>query len=747
MQILKKLSFLFLLFLLYSRPNLYSQNNLFRSFDIDIFENNVLLENPWVGGLYNPQFYQIDIDFDNDNDLVIFDYQGSSIMCFENLIETTGINDYNFNPDYSNQFPKLSNWINLRDFNCDNIPDLFSYNPDQGSVVQYIGYQNSDNLISFLVHDSLLRTNYNNESTLLSFSEFDRPAFEDIDNDGDLDLLFFNNSDQVDFHSNQSVELYGHCDSLIFEFITDCWGQFDEDQDNFSFNLGITCDSIEFSSLLPHTGSTRMLFFDYENDNDLDLIGGFGNSKNLAFLTNGGTTEEALMTDVDSLFPEEGILIDLPNFPAAYFLDMNNDNKKELVISSSFNGKAENNIWLYNNLDNENEWPVWEFDKDNFLQDEMIDHGAYSNPTIVDYDLDELPDLIISNRGIATGPNANIYSAYLSLYKNTGSLDSPEFELIEKDWMGFSNLNYSHIKATFGDLDNDGDSDLIFGDYFGKIFYLENIAILGQSMNFDLNNIIELDLDVGYFATPHLVDIDNDGDFDILSGEAQGRVFYYKNNGNSEDFSFELENDFYGAIDVRPQNSVLGYSVPFLFSPNLDSSRILFVGTIEGKVLSFKGVDESFTNFESIDSDLQFVETGANASPTVLSNDMDEGFLIIGGIRGGLQLYEFDEDLFLNAISLNQSNSNESVQLKVYPNPFQNGYLNLEFPYLPNSQKGMVYIINSLGQITFSNSLNLNQNKVKYDLNISEHEIHNGVNVILWVSEDGMDRLYSLLVK
>lgn len=727
---------LFIALFLFSTENIHGQENLHRVFNINVYNDSLPLESPWVGGLFNPQFYQADIDFDNDNDIIIFDYQDNSILIYKNTFETSGFNNYVYFPDYADQFPELTNWCNIQDYNCDGISDLLTYNPVQGSIIQYVGYQNSDNLLSFTFQNNQLWTSKNDEISVLSFSQFDRPSFKDVDNDGDLDLLFFNNSDQVDFHSNQTIELYGHCDSLIFEFITDCWGEFDEGQSNF--NLSITCDSLKHPSVSQHTGSSRILFFDYENDDDYDIIAGYGNNRILSFLTNGGTGDEALMSDLDSIYPYESTGINLPSFPAAYFLDLNNDAINELIVSSSFSGKAENNIWLYKN-NNENEWPEWEFVKDNFLQDNMIDNGAYNNPTFTDYNLDDLPDLIISNRGIASGENANIYTSYLSLYENIGSLDSPAFKLIEKDWMGLSSLNFSHIKTTFEDLDSDGDKDLVLGEYFGNLYFMENIASVGESMSFDLNNILNLGLDVGYFSTPYLADIDKDGDFDIISGEAQGRVFYYKNTGTSAQFNFELESDFYGSIDVRPNNSNLGYSVPFLFNPSSDpdSSRILIVGNIEGKIISFKGVDEGYTNFEVTNPEFQIIDTGANASPTALYKNSTEGFIITGGIRGGLQLYEYANNLLLNTPYLNPPSDPELLKLKIYPNPLQNQQLNIEFPFKSKSIRGMIYITNSLGRITYSNPLNIQKEISKYSLSIKNNEISKGINNIVWISNDG----------
>ena len=54
----------------------------------------------------------------------------------------------------------------------------------------------------------------------------------------------------------------------------------------------------------------------------------------------------------------------------------------------------------------------------------------------------------------------------LKLFKNTGTVTTPSYELIDDDYLGFSeNASSSNNPApAIGDLDGDGDDDLIIGD-------------------------------------------------------------------------------------------------------------------------------------------------------------------------------------------------------------------------------------------------------------------------------------------
>ena len=421
------------------------------------------------------------------------------------------------------------------------------------------------------------------------------------------------------------------------------------------------------------------------------------------------------MEVVDNFFPENDVEILLPNFPAAYLLDINSNGQKELLITSSFEGKAEDNIWLYQNAGT-NANPVWQKEQSNFLQNQMIDVGANAQPTFVDYNLDGLQDLVLSNRGLATGDNANIYISYLSLFRNTGTGSNPTFELVEKDWMNLSALNLREVKVTFGDLDGDGDSDLIMGEYVGKIFYIENIAAAGAEIKLDMSNVVELGFDVGNLACPQLVDVDEDGLLDLLVGEVQGRVFYYNNVGTFENYAFMLTNNFYGSIDVRPPNSSLGFSSPFLFRPAPGQNRILLVGNVEGEVFGYSGVDDQLTIFGPVLPELSIIHTGANAAPAVLySDDMDQHYLMAGTIRGGVQLYQFTDEIsglddvpFLAYAKTNAIN--------VFPNPVVGSKATLEFGNVNTPQPGVLYVYNCFGNKVYECPLDLKRGKRHYEV-------------------------------
>ena len=81
---------------------------------------------------------------------------------------------------------------------------------------------------------------------------------------------------------------------------------------------------------------------------------------------------------MDSLFPVYNQAVDLQLFPAAFFLDVNNDQKKDMLVSTNSNGYLANSKYYDNMLYYENvgiNQEVFSYRFNDFLQSEVIDIG------------------------------------------------------------------------------------------------------------------------------------------------------------------------------------------------------------------------------------------------------------------------------------------------------------------------------------------------------------------------------------
>ena len=177
-----------------------------------------------------------------------------------------------------------------------------------------------------------------------------------------------------------------------------------------------------------------------------------------------------------------------------------------------------------------------------------IDVGTDSTPNFVDIDNDGDLDMYV---GADDGT--------ISFYANTGSDTAPVYTAHAIDWHDFG----SDSKITFGDIDNDGDMDAFVGESGGTINFIRNdgtasspVATNVTGAGNPLNGV-----DVGDDSAPELIDLDNDGDLDMVIGAGDGTLRYFQNTGTAGSPSFtELtggSNPFNG-LDVG-QDAILDF--------------------------------------------------------------------------------------------------------------------------------------------------------------------------------------------
>lgn len=86
------------------------------------------------------------------------------------------------------------------------------------------------------------------------------------------------------------------------------------------------------------------------------------------------------------------------------------------------------------------------------------------------------------------------------------------------------------------DFDGDDDLDLVVGCFGPKFYFYENNADSENGEPSLAEQPIELPIESpGYHSAPHLVDWDNDGDLDLLSGSTEGGVLLSENTGTREE--------------------------------------------------------------------------------------------------------------------------------------------------------------------------------------------------------------------
>ncbi|OQA02255.1 MAG: FG-GAP repeat protein [Bacteroidetes bacterium ADurb.Bin408] len=632
---------------------------------------------PWVGGENSCQLSAIDLNFDNIKDLVVFDRTGNRLKTFINNGAPNTI-DYVYAPEYEQYFPPIHDWLFLVDYNNDGIEDIFTY-----SIAGMSVWRNDSDPVNGIhftkvkeVLNSLQYESYQN----LYVTEVELPGIADVNDDGCPDILVFHIlGSYLNLHTNMSKIKYGHCDSLDFERTEHCWGDFYESENSADITLNINCSFSKTSEPMGkeilHVGST-ILPLHLDSNGLMDLLIGDTDFPKLIAAFNGGSLQHAHLVQSDTNFPSGTTPVRLFSMPLPSYLDVNNDNLKDLVVSpfdaNPYITESRQSLWLYTN-NGTSAVPVFEFVKKNFLQDAMIDVGTGAYPVLFDLNGNGKLDLFVANFGFRDTSyynNGFLYSDFISkisYYMNTGTVSQPAFTLITENFAGLDSLHLRAAYPAFGDIDNDGDIDLIIGEENGALLFLENIAGQGNPLSFAPPQHNYQAIDIGKFSTPQIIDLDGDGLLDLVIGDRRGRLNFFRNTGTLNNPSFNLITDTLGGVLVRDFNtSNYGYATPCFFKDSLGMFK-LFAGSESGKIFYYDSISNNLNGtFTLKEQPLLMINEGIRTGVAVGNINNDQYVdMIIGNFSGGLNLYMGKEPELIGI----RENEKYACLFKIYPNP------------------------------------------------------------------------------
>lgn len=173
---------------------------------------------------------------------------------------------------------------------------------------------------------------------------------------------------------------------------------------------------------------------------------------------------------------------------------------------------------------------------------------------------------------------------YVNLYEN---IDGKKYENRGKVMAGGKPVDtYGLPSPSFADFDNDGDLDLICGEYKDQFTWYENIGTRtkpvyaeGRFLEND-KGIISMDLQM---IIPVYVDWDKDGFMDLIVGDEDGRVALIRNTGKVKDHMPIFESPYYFkqiADDLKFGVLVTPYSVDW----DDDGDEDIIVGNSAGYI-------------------------------------------------------------------------------------------------------------------------------------------------------------------
>ena len=216
-------------------------------------------------------------------------------------------------------------------------------------------------------------------------------------------------------------------------------------------------------------------------------------------------------------------------------------------FSQSFTGPTINPFGLSNSgvftspvlvdIDNDNDYDCFN-GMGNGLTAYFENTGTQTNPDFASWYINPFGIFDVGNiaqptfEDIDNDNDLDVYigEATFSIYffRNIGSVSFPNFNFISTNPAGIAGLG-PNVSPVFVDIDDDNDSDLFTGETDGTILFFRNIGTVSNPQyGTALNNPFGL-TDVGSSSTPSFCDIDKDGDFDAFIGNQTGNILFFKN--------------------------------------------------------------------------------------------------------------------------------------------------------------------------------------------------------------------------
>lgn len=645
-MIFKGVIFLFSL-ILFSWGYSYAQFQYQYSQDIPVQEGEKLLSKPWTGGLDLAQYNSVNLNDDEHIDLMVFDRNLNRVITFI----STGT-EFLYSPEYQQYFPSgLKNWVVMRDFNCDGKADIFT-----SSLFGMSLYENtsSGSSLSWELVYSTIFTEGSSGQVNLQVNNGDYPAIEDVDNDGDLDILVFDFAvgGGVNLHKNMSVERTSEC-GIDLVLTTDRYGEFEE----------CTCDVYIFgtevcpeSGRLEHVGGKAVVSYAYSNTDIQDLLIGQEDCTLYGYLENSGSLGAPQMTNVNFNFPNVENPIAL-NYPLAFNLDLDFDGKDDLLATNNMFYPEGNQNYSANNWFYKGDGSGYNLITKGYMQEEMIDIGFGASPAFSDIDGDGDQDLIIGNGNLMN-------KASLAFYQNNGDVLNPSMMMVSDDYLSLAGKGYESIRTQFLDLNGNGYEDLII---MSSQDNLQAGQIYWHTTN-PLQPFIETETAI--LKIPFSTNNDNpffylsNGKLVELIGREAGNLTRYINQGSLDNPQWELSSDEFLGITENFMARNLTISISDL---DKDGKNDL-VSYDDSKILSvysdFSGDAIRFENLLYDENTLLSYNPTFGARGKVTTTYLTGAELptiCIGLASGGIQLLANTLD--------DQQNVEIPIRVAVFPNP------------------------------------------------------------------------------
>lgn len=556
--------------------------------------DGVEYEHPFLGGYNLPRPQLVDIDGDGHLDLFVQEQSGR-VALFEQVPGATP--RFQWRTDHFQELD-VGEWFRFVDFDRDGLLDLLAEEPF--SYVRY--YRNvgtpADPRFE-LAADSLK----DSSGTPIFSDRQNIPNAIDIDCNGRIDLMIGRLTGTITRYEENGTDERG---APIFDLITD---KFED--------IEIVA---QFGSM---HGANTMAFGDIDGDGDQDLFWGDFFEPGVLLIENTGTCASPTYRNTPRPFPVEAPLL-TSGYNAPTVGDADGDGLPDLVVGV-LGGAYNPNTTSVDNLHYLRQLPDGTFEHVTSRLVSMLDVGSESIPVLVDLNGNGRLDLVVGNK-IDQEDNRN---GSLTVYWNEGRAGAPRFVRGPQMDVGGG----YHPAPAFGDLTGDGRLDMILGTWSDELRYLRHDGSSDPTA-FELVDSVFVKIPRGRNTTPTLGDLDGDGDLDLLIGESSGTVNYYENVGTPLRPEFRLVTEEFASIRVGRR------SFPLLVDLDGNGLLDLLVGSENDGVFVYRNVGTRTSPDFVADGTLDAGIHGLSAPALGDLTGNGAYDVLIGAIGGGLFYYQ-----------------------------------------------------------------------------------------------------------
>ncbi|NUP90777.1 MAG: VCBS repeat-containing protein, partial [Candidatus Sumerlaeia bacterium] len=392
-----------------------------------------------------------DLDLDGDLDLIV-GHAGNGLGAVDTYLNTSGdpLSGWALDPSlaFLNPIPELRRGLmttELRDFDGDSDVDLIAAR--ESGLIEYWANIGTPEQAAFEYRPGFVNA--------LDLSATGWPALADIDDDGDLDLF-------------RGVFSY-------LESPTDNRGDlaFTRNDGNTTSPFWVTADwtylNVDPFGTNPSVGLYACpTFADIDDDGDLDLFIGNWRENSSAGTSviefrNDGTPQVASFEFVTANYVSPAP----PSDACPEFADIDQDGALDLFVGiGDSETPGSGALWYYHN-DGTASSPIWASPVPDFASiSSLTTIGTGARPRFIDIDHDGDLDLFLGHN---TNPGRG-WPARIDFFENTGAGTTPLFVTPPVDVAAI--LNYTAVGPvglSFGDLDGDGDPEMLITDNDGGV--------------------------------------------------------------------------------------------------------------------------------------------------------------------------------------------------------------------------------------------------------------------------------------